>query len=132
MDYRTKFYAAREAWLKAKERTDTLIRDAESKYGAPYYVTLSYKHRGIEARINAAREREMAKEQVLFGILDTISRRDWRTGAPAGWILRELSFEDAITRGPLSVVPPPAYGSCVYQMQRFAAALPGYYKQVAS
>lgn len=58
-----------------------------------------------------------------FTYLSAISPRDWSVSVPCSWILYNLSFADAITKGQLSVVPDAAWGYTEHHMRQFAAEI---------
>jgi hypothetical protein len=52
--------------------------------------------------------------------MDVLLRRSL---VPHWWVMEDLSYEDATTRGALSVVPPCGYGARPSDVERFAAAV---------
>jgi hypothetical protein len=49
-------------------------------------------------------------DRAMYAYVEAISPRAWDQGVPYTWIVHTLTFDDAVTRGALSVVPPPAWG----------------------
>ena len=68
-----------------------------------------------------ARERVHDK---IYKWLAEHSPRDWERGVPMYYAPSTLTYEDATTDGPLSVVPPPAGGYSKNDMVRFAQSMP--------
>ncbi len=111
-----------ERWQTASRKAEVALDAIRAKYtwAAHPFIYANKTERGRYDRALAA---ENKAALAAFAWLDDNSPRDWRGGAPVGWIRDHLTFDDAITRGALSEVPPPAYGSTAAQMRRFAAAL---------
>lgn len=87
----------RDAWQAYKRRLDARYQD--SAYApAVKRNKLAVLHRA-ESR---AWER-------FYAYLEAIAPRDFGRGFPCHWLVDGLRFEDAVTRGPLSVVPPLAW-----------------------
>jgi hypothetical protein len=59
-----------------------------------------------------------------MALLDELGGRDWRRGASVPWIMTEPTYADAVTTGPLSVVPHPPYGYTARKVEQFAARVP--------
>jgi hypothetical protein len=108
-----------QAQIRDLDRQQNELRiDLRVKYSDPCYASKTERKR-LE-QFSARIDRLAGK---VFTILDTDSPRDWRSGAPWHWILTTLTYDDAITRGQLAIVPPPAYGYTDRDMQRFAMPL---------
>lgn len=105
-----------EKWRTAYRRLCALRFALEARYGHVWHAP-----RGQEAKLDHLREKETEAADAVFAWLDEHSPRCWRTGPPMHWVCGELTEADALTSGPLSVVPPPAYGSAHREMDRFAA-----------
>lgn len=105
-------------WRKANESLRAYSRELTAQYGDPWRAPA-----GKERQLEAKRARESAAADAIFAWLDEHSPRGWRSGCPAHWICDELTIEDALTDGTMSVVPPCSYGSYPSDMVRFASAL---------
>jgi hypothetical protein len=57
--------------------------------------------------------------------LNKISARDFGRGFASHWILQWLTYDDAVTRGALSMIPESAYGYSDAEVRRFAGPLGG-------
>ena len=101
------------------ERYHEMRRELIRQYGDHWKAPCGKQDKlaALDTRTSAAMER-------VFVWLDENSPRFWRTGCPAYWICEELTYEDAMTTGPLSVIPPLCWGQTPDDMRRFAAALP--------
>lgn len=75
----------------------------------------NWASRGERTKLDKLLERRNKIGNKLFELLLRVSPRGeaWRTGAPAFWIYRDLTWEDAIrpANEPLSVVVPAPYGA---------------------
>lgn len=95
--------------MAKQDRWKTLRAECEHKHGRTWNAPI-----GAQKKIEAAAEQERKAADRFFDLLREISPRNWYSGgAPAHWVLRDLSFEDAIRplTEPLSVVPPLSYGA---------------------
>lgn len=71
-------------------------------------------------RLDALRDREGHAVDAIMAWLDNHSPRDWRRGVPCHYVCGALTYADAVTSGPLSVVPPVAFGCYQSDAVRFA------------
>lgn len=113
-----RFAALRAKTLDAIATRQTYKAELDAHYHDAAYAPAA-KRAKLE-RLNNALKRH---EDRFFAFVQTISPRDWTSGVPLGWIMRELTYDDAITRGPLSVVPPASWGYDVHHNRGFAAPL---------
>lgn len=88
----------------------------DAKYGDRRYCS-TRERRALDVLDRAERRAWDA----FWRYLCAISPRDWAAGVPVVWLRDSLTFADAVTRGPLSVVPPPAYGYDDRAMRQYAA-----------
>jgi hypothetical protein len=109
-----------ERWAVLDEKARELRWSLEGKYGSPWYINVP---RAQRERIEKAHNRADKAQEAIFAWLDTHSPRSWRSGVPANWVATQLTEEDALTRGRLSVTPPVAYGGMPSDSLRFAAAI---------
>jgi hypothetical protein len=119
---RARFEAIRARWVKACDaerayRLDVLL----SRY-AKTNPSSSWLNATERRRIDAFRRAQDRASDAMFELLDRIGGRYWRSLIPHNWVMEELSYEDAITRGALSVVPPCGYGAHPREVERFATA----------
>lgn len=88
----------RDTWTDYKAGLDR-------KYQSAQYAPAA-KRRQLE---QLARAERRAWER-FWEYLHAISPRDWSAGIPCHWLIDGLRYNDAVTYGPLSVVPPAAFG----------------------
>jgi hypothetical protein len=120
---RARFEAIRARWVKACDaerayRLDVLL----SRY-AKTNPSSSWLNATERRRLEAFRRAQDRASDAMFELLDRIGGRYWRSLIPHHWVMEELSYEDATTRGALSVVPPCGYGTSAREVERFAAAI---------
>lgn len=89
---------------------------AAAAWDARSALSLKYGPNGerwAKASEKAKLEKLTKKDETIrdrfFELLDRISPRTWR-GVPSHWLMDKLTWEDAVTHGPLTHRPPPAYG----------------------
>lgn len=111
------------SWRKASHRQE--VAWAVIKKGAPWSdAPYLYATKAQQDRLSTADRSERTACGHCFAWLDQCSpRKGWRQGVPLWWVRERLTYNDAITAGPLSEVPPPAYGSTPGASVRFAKAL---------
>lgn len=105
-------------WRAAAKAQRDMRIDLAVRYGQGNACYAKFAERK-RLEILDRKERRAGDRFVAF--LTTISARDWCSGVPLSWLRESLTFSDATTRGPLSVVPSPAYGYTDRNMQSFAA-----------
>lgn len=110
-----RFNALRDKWEAAQLQLEQLRRELVGKYGEWNYAKNSELKRVEQLRARANKASDRLMEHIF-----THASREWRAGVPTYWIVRELKWADVITTGPLSVVPPPAFGYTERDMVRFA------------
>jgi hypothetical protein len=105
-------------WRTAADKVAALKDQLRAKYGnwiwAPAWTC---------DRVNRLSLAESKAQDRIIEWLEEYSPRGWRTGIPCHWLCTDLTEADALTAGPLSVVPPPAYGSTEADSRRFALAV---------
>lgn len=114
---RETFEKLRAKWLKTSEAARVFGVALRGQYGEHYPYQAP---KGKLKRLDALRAREDKASAAIFAWLDANSPRQWRTGVPAYWICESLTYDDAVTSGQLSVVPPPSYGCYPSDSIRFA------------
>lgn len=102
-------------WRVYADRVEVYKRGLRATYGYSWSAPS-----GKRRRLEYLQDREYNASRAIFAWLDEHSPRQWRSGCPAYWICEALTFADAITAGPLSAVPPPAYGHTEADSVRFA------------
>lgn len=105
-------------WRAAHEKETRLRHQLDYKYGKWWMAP-----RGKQQQFERAQAAEGAASDAIFAWLDIHSPRDWRHSAPCLWVCDKLTYEDAVTEGPLAVVPPCSYGRYPSDMIRFAQAV---------
>lgn len=121
MTQEQKFNAIRERILKAHERRDGFEDSMRRKYGEtrPPQAWMTR----AECAKDDSLDRAVSKGwDAMFALLANISPRSWSTGVAAWWVAEKLTYADAITDGPLSVVPVPGFGTTQREVERFAEA----------
>lgn len=119
MTQQAKFEKLRAAYIALDEKTDAIRLEYRIKYGNDWRSCLT---RAQTKKLDALHERKDRISDQFFVLLDSISPRNWRSTIAFGWVITKLSYADAITKERLSVLPEPAYGSTVGDVQRFALA----------
>ena len=107
----------RFAELQSKARE---AREAQRDYGRELdrrYQDRTYAPRVKVHKYEVLRRAEDRAEARFYAYLKAISPRNWDHGIAASWLIDGLSYPDAVTRGPLSVVPPAAYGWLAHDPQ---------------
>jgi hypothetical protein len=120
--YEAKFNSIRKRVLAASERIDAHEDALRRKYGQtrPPAAWLTRTEDRKRETLYAAQSKAWDD---MFDLLDIISPRQWRSGIAAAWVAEHLTYEDATTTGPLSVVPTPGYGSTQRSVEQFAEAV---------
>lgn len=117
-----RFHEIRRRWLEKVEREETYRMDVLYAKYRSRMPERSWMTKGELDRIERMRTAQDRESDKMFGLLDRIGGRDWRSHAPHHWVMRELTFADATTTGALSIVPPPSYGCTEQRMLVFASA----------
>lgn len=99
---------------------------AETAYR--HELSARYSYHGFapaahQRRLDRLQERARAASDAYHALLVLISPRDWTRGIPAQWVRERLTWDDAITSGALSVIPPAAYQYTERDSRAFAAPL---------
>lgn len=102
--------AWKQAWMKVQDRKDYLA----SKY--QQWNMASYSERNKVIKLQDAESKASDK---FFEFLDTIATRDFRSGVPLYWILQNLTYDDATTKGPMQCIPDLAWGCHAGSLERF-------------
>jgi hypothetical protein len=84
------------------------------------YSAVQYASKTELRRLDVLRRAEDRARDRLYAYLKEISPRDWSQGVPITWVVRRLTFEDAVTAGQLAQIPDPAWGCSVEDSRRFA------------
>jgi hypothetical protein len=121
MNAETRFEYLKSKWRAAYEKASELRSALRFDYGEYWHIYAPKGKRDKADKASAAQDRA---SDAIFAWLDEHSPRDWRVGVPAHWTCENLTYADAVTRGQLSVTPPPCYGCLPQDSIRFAAALP--------
>jgi hypothetical protein len=115
---RNRFLDLQRRWIDAYGEYETMRWRLREKYG-PH--TWDYHYSAAERRKLDSLSRRMDRLVAsMYRLLSRISPRDWSHVVPTRWVMSELSFEDAITDGAMSVIPNPAYGYTREDARRFA------------
>ncbi len=123
MTDREHFERIRARYLAAKQREDAYrLEVLLPKYGQmrPQRGWLTRTELKKLETVRRAQDREYDR---FFLLLDRIAGRDFRNGVPWVWVMENLTYEDAITKGQLSVVPPVYYGGTERGAEEFAQAV---------
>ncbi len=103
---------------QASEAARDCAIDLRVKYGDAYYR--GYLGRREIHKLEMLQRAETRAVDRLFAFLDTIQGRQFRSDVPCHWIVEKLTYDDATTRGQMSMIPPPAYGRNAADSQQFA------------
>jgi hypothetical protein len=120
MTKRERFEYLQSQARAARADRATFRIDLEVKYGSG---NVAYASRGERKRLEQLDAREKRTFDRFFKFLETLSPRAWGIGFPCSWLVYSLTFDDACTRGALSVVPPAAFGYTEHEARQFAGAL---------
>jgi len=122
MNRRERFAAIQRRYAVVQEREATLEGCFLRKYGT-CRPSSAWITRGEQDKIDAIGRAADREINAMFALLDEVSPRHWRSGAPFHWVMTSLTWDDAITGERLSVVPPAAYGYSTRDAEAFASAL---------
>jgi hypothetical protein len=103
------------AQSSAREARDYRI-GLHVKYGG----SVHWASRGERSRLEQLDRRASKDCDRLHAYVSAISPRDWTQGIPSRWVVDCLTYADAVTRGPLSRVPDPAWGYTEAYARQFA------------
>lgn len=103
---------------KRSEYRQTVLWSRYRKFDPPQ----SWLTKAERAKLDSFRRQEGRVLDKMMALLDKISPRNWRSGAPVSWVMTELTYPDAITDGELHAIPPAPYGYSEKEMQVFALA----------
>jgi hypothetical protein len=122
MSDRKRFDAIRARWCKSREaerayRLDVLFDKYGDRYPPDYWLTATERR-----RLEVFRRAQDRASDAMFALLERIGGRSWKSLIPHHWVMEELTFEDATTRGRLSAVPPCGYGASRLYVESFAGA----------
>jgi hypothetical protein len=119
MDKRTRFETLQTAARLTSTTRDTYRNGLTARYSNHAYAK-AVERKKLD-QLDRAEKRAFYR---FTAFLASVSPRSWESGVPCAWLRDSLTFDDAITRAALSVVPPAAWGHDARDLQRFAAALP--------
>lgn len=100
----------KNAWVKVWKQKGFL----ESKYRDWHNASMTDRRKVIKMQ-----DAENAASDKFFEFLDTIATRNFRSGAPIYWILQNLTYDDAVTYGPMSCIPDLAWGCHESSLDKF-------------
>ncbi len=115
---KAKFTRLRERWLKGKAAWQLYYDKLASKYGPNFqrsWITAAELR-----KLDELHARQIKLQDRFFELLRSISPRDWDRGISVYWILSQLTYEDAVTSGELSVMPQRAIGYSEQETSQFA------------
>lgn len=95
--------------------SDNFRRELDYHYQSYKFAPMT-KQRKLESLRKAA---DKAWDKFFVFFTDG-SPRSWSQIVPCNWIRDSLTFDDAVTAGALSVVPPQALGASRSQLEAFA------------
>lgn len=99
-----KFHKLRAQFIEADAAREEYERALSLKYQKAHWASTTERKK-LEALV----KKVSVYYDRFFALLYDISPREWR-GVPAYWIVEKLSWDDAVTTGPLAVRPPPGRG----------------------
>lgn len=104
-----KFQKLRANFVKARDEHISFDTKLRMKYGPGSLFTMMS---GSERKkMDSIRAKMDKASNDMFELLSRISPRNWEIGVPLHWVMMDLSWEDAVTSGPLSSVPEGGYNS---------------------
>lgn len=118
MTHREQFEALQAKWRAAETAASDFKFELRYKHGDWWKAPRVKQERA--ARLQAKADAAM---NAVYAWLDANSPRSWHTGVPVVFVRDTLTYEDAMTSGTLSVIPPPVYGSYQSDAVRFASAV---------
>lgn len=118
-----KFESAQARYRAAHEARETYRFDVLFRKYGPRTPSESWMLKGERAKLERYQAAMDRASDSLFAVLESSSPRAWGSTVPHHWIMSELTWQDVVTDGALSVTPPPAYGYTQRDVARFAAAL---------
>lgn len=113
---RTKFLSLRARYQIASNNYDALDSALRLKYG-PYQR--SWLKSGERKKLESLLDKKHKLQMQFYELLQRISPRDWGRGIASWWMIENLTWEDAITTGPLSTMPVPSIGYSERDMRAF-------------
>ncbi len=113
-----KFGTIREKFIKASDAREAFKSALLAKYGEERAHT-----RGEERKLESLSASQNTHENAFFDLLDTISPRNWRCGIACRWVLRELTYAEAISREQLAIEPEAGYGTSRQFIAHFMQAV---------
>lgn len=116
--------------IKTRSRFERLLqawRNADAK--AKDYASLLHKDYGNERhaptgkakRLEGLYQEEQKRSEAFFVLLNTISPRNWMEVVPYVWIRAYITWDMAITREKLPMIPPASWGHTEFDARRFAS-----------
>jgi hypothetical protein len=119
---RARFESIKRRYAKVQERMAAFNEMLYERYKIPN-PPRGWLRDSENRKKDEIRERESEIEDEFFNLLDQISPRSWRSGISAAWTINNLTYDDAVTEGPLSMLPEPGYGSSESDARLFAEAV---------
>jgi hypothetical protein len=115
MNAETRFTELQRKAREAEQAARSTRAILESRYQAVCYAPI-----GKRKQYETLQRKESAAFDRFYKFLESISPRAWNSGVPLAWLRDSLTYADAVTRGQLSTVPPPAWGFYEADSRRFA------------
>jgi hypothetical protein len=103
-----RFHKLRAQWLEAYAAYEKQLISLRVKYGGH----TEWASRGEQKKLEQLDGRVKRLGEKIFALVQKASPRDWSYGVPAGYIYRDVPWEDVVrpVGEPLSRTPPLAYG----------------------
>ncbi len=114
---RTKFLSIKTRYQIAANDYDALDSALRMKYGSSYQK--SWLKSSDVKKLDALTAKKGKLSAQMHDLLARIAPRDWGSGVSSWWVMNKLTWEDAITTGPLSTMPDPSYGNSEREMRAF-------------
>lgn len=116
------------AKLPARERFALLQTAAQTAAEQVRHIQIDLRWSGVgyasrtdKHKLEVAEARARRAFEKFFAFLTTIAGRNFESGFPCAWLRDALTYEDAITLGQMSIVPPPSWGLTEHDMRTLAA-----------
>lgn len=117
-----KFIAIKTKWFELRRKQEEYESMLFHRYGK-HNPPSNWLSAVDKKKADAIRDQMNKTSHRMHELLERVSPRDWSRGIAAHWIMDNLSWEDAITTGPLSMIPHASYGTTQAEVDRFARAI---------
>lgn len=121
MSNEEKFEAIRRRYLALEAKKEEFRDKIGQRYG--YSFDRSWLSVTERTKLQSFHDRLDKISDDFYALLDEISPRSWRDGIASYWVVTELTYSDATTRGELSTMPTGGYGASAQFLRDFVRPL---------